>query len=148
MSSGARNAHQAVGHDHGRSAGRDRVEPGGVGQVGADVVGVGRRREQLPAGGDDLGEVDVVPVDGGRRGDAEHAGVQPGPQVEADRVGVAADEVPGHLVELPGPQGDVEDGAGAEVEPAAVVADLVNDLLSHRVAEDGMPQVVVQRPAT
>jgi hypothetical protein len=32
--------HQAVGHDHGRPAGGDGVQPGGVGQVGADGVGV------------------------------------------------------------------------------------------------------------
>jgi hypothetical protein len=50
------------------------------------------------------------------------------------------------LVELLGSEGDVEDRAGAEAEPAAVVAEPADDLGGHRVAEDGVGQVVVEGP--
>jgi hypothetical protein len=43
-------------------------------------------------------------------------------------------------------EGDVEDRAGAEAEPAAVVAEPADDLGGHRVAEDGVGQVVVEGP--
>ena len=112
---------QAIGYDHGRSAGGDSVQPVWVGQVRAYAVGVRAIRYKLPSSGDDLGEVDVIPVDGGRRGDAQHPGVQASPQVKRDRVGVAGDEPKRHLVQFLGPKRDVDDGARAEAELVAVV---------------------------
>jgi hypothetical protein len=138
---------QPVGDDHRRSAGGDGVQPVRVGQVGADGVGVGAGWQQLASGGDDLGEVDVVPVDGRRGGDAEHPGVEPRPEVDRDRVGVAGDEPQRHLVELLGPMGDVDDGAGAEVEPVAVIAEGPGQLAGHGVGRDGVGRAVVEGPA-
>src|SRR5215208_2112557 len=69
-------------------------------------------------------------------GDAQHPGVQPGTQVERDRVGVAGDEPKRHLVQFLGPKRDVDDGARAEAKLAAVVVKLSNDLIGHRVGED------------
>ena len=59
--------------------------------------------------GDDLGEVDVVPVDGGRRVDAEHPVVQAGAQIKHDCVRVEDDEPAHELVKSFGPYCDVED---------------------------------------
>jgi hypothetical protein len=68
------------------------------GHVGADDVRVAALWEQALPGGGDRGEVDVVPVHGGRRGQPEHPGVQPGAQIKPDRVRVAGQELRGHLV--------------------------------------------------
>jgi hypothetical protein len=142
----AEERHHAIGHDHRRPAAGDGVQPVRVPHVRADHVGVRTLRDQaLPRGGD-RGEVDVVPVGGGRRRDAGHPGVQPGTQVQPDPIRVAGQEVRGHLVQLPGPEGDVEDEVGVDVELAEVVVDLVDDLVGHGVAEDGVGPAVVERP--
>jgi hypothetical protein len=60
---------------------------------------------------------------------------------------VAGDERRSHLVEFLGPMGDVDDRAGAEAEPVAVVAELADELLGHRVGQDRVRQVVIERPA-
>ena len=90
--------HQTIGDDDGWPAGGDGVQPGLLGDVGADDVRVGALWEQALSSGGNLGEVDVVPVHGGRRGQAEHPGVQPCAQVNPDRVRVPGQELRGHLV--------------------------------------------------
>ena len=59
----------------------------------------------------------------------------------------AGDELQRHLVQFFGPKCDVDDGARAEVELGAVVAKLSNDLVGHRVGEDGVRRAAVERPA-
>src|SRR5207344_1504851 len=104
--------------------------------------------EQLPAGGDDRGEIDVIPVDSRRRGDAEYPAIQARPQVKRDRLRMAADEILRHLIDFLGPEGDVDDRARAEAELAAVVVELPDDLLRHGVGQDGMRRAAVEGPAT
>ena len=121
-----------LGHDHSRSAGGDGVQPVLLGDVGADDVGVGALGDQALAGGGDGGEVDVVPVDGGWRGQALESSVEADAQVEPDRVGVAGQEVRGDLVQLLGPEGDAEDEVGFNAELAEVVVDGADDLVGPR----------------
>ena len=86
---------EAVGDDYGRPVGGDVVQPVRIGQLRADAVGVGGLWQHLSPDGDDLGEVDVVPVDGGRRVDAEHPVVDAGAQIKHDCVRVEDDQ-PAH----------------------------------------------------
>src|SRR4028119_1431878 len=85
--------------------------------------GGGRIRYQARSGGDDRGGVDVVPVDGGRRIDAQHPGVQPGPQVQPDTVRVTSQEPGRDLVELLGPQRGVEHEVRVDVQLTVVVVE-------------------------
>src|SRR4029078_5290424 len=58
--------HQAIGDDNGRPAVGNGVKPVLLGNVGADDVCVRALWEQALSSGGDRGEVDVVPVHGGR----------------------------------------------------------------------------------
>src|SRR3712207_8317217 len=57
---------------NGRPVWRDGGQPVRIRHVRADPVSVRPIRHKACSGGDDSGEVDVVPVDGGRRIDAQH----------------------------------------------------------------------------
>jgi hypothetical protein len=107
-------------------------------------VRVGALGDQALSRGGDGGEVDVVPVGGGRRVEADRAGVESGAQVEPDGVGVAGQERPGDLVQLLGPEGDVEDEVGVDVELAVVIVGGADDLVGRGVAEDGVGPAVVK----
>jgi hypothetical protein len=100
-------------------------------------MGVGVLGDQALASGGDRREVDVVPVHGGWGSQALESGVEPGAQVEPDRVRVAGQERRRHLVQLPGPEGDAEDEVGLDAEVAVVVVGGADDLVRRGVAEDG-----------
>jgi hypothetical protein len=101
-------------------------------------VGVRALGDQALAGGGDGGEVDVVPVDGGWRGQALESSVEADTQVEPNGVGVAGQEVRGDLVQLLGSEGDAEDEVGFDAELAEVVVDGADDLVGRGVAKDGI----------
>ena len=82
---------RAVGDDHaGRSVGTWSSQCAAV-RSAPMFVGVAGLRQQPPQG-DGPGIVDVVPVDGGRRVDAQQAIVQAGAQVQHDRIRVVDDK--------------------------------------------------------
>ena len=54
---------EAVGDEQRRPVVGDAVQPVRISQVRADAVGMGGRRQQFPAEFDDLGEIDVIPID-------------------------------------------------------------------------------------
>ena len=131
------------------TAGRPRgdgVQPVVLPYVGGDDVRVGALRDQALARGGDRGEVDVVPVGGGRRVEADRAGVESGAQVDPDGVGVTGQERRGHLVQLLGSKGDVEDEVGVDVELPEVVVGGADDLVGHGVVEDGVRPAAVEGP--
>src|SRR5215211_1955878 len=96
------------------------------------------------SGGGDRGEVDVIPVHGGRGSEALESGVEPGAQVEPDGVGVAGQEPGGDLVQFLGSEGDVVDEVAGDLVLAVVVVEGADDLVGHGVAEDGMGPAVVE----
>jgi hypothetical protein len=144
---GREEGQQAVGDDDRGTVGRHDFQPGGVGEVRGHGMGPGPVRDEFLPGRDDSAEVDVVPVDGRRCADPEDPGVQPGAEVEPDRAGMPAEETLRDLIELLRAMGDVEDRAGAEAEPAAVIAEAGDDPRGDRVAEDRSRQAAVQSPA-
>lgn len=94
---------KAVGDDDGRPVGGHSIEPVGIGEVRGDVVSVGRLWQQVRPQSGNGGEVDVVPVDGRRRIDAEHPAVQAGTKVQHDRVRMVHDKPAYDLVKPFGP---------------------------------------------
>jgi hypothetical protein len=130
----------------GRSVGRG-VEPALLGDVGGDGVRLRAIRDDGLPRGRHLGEVDVEPVDGGWRRDPGGPRVEPGTQVDSDRVRVAGDEIRRHLVDPLGAQRHVEDEVGVEIQPLVVVVERADDLVGDLVAQDGMRRAVVQSPA-
>jgi hypothetical protein len=93
--------------------------------------------QTLPSS-DDRREVDVVPVDRWLRGYADHSGVEPCTQVQADRVGVARNKGRRHLVQLLGSECDVDHQIRVDVELLVVLLERLHNLVSSGVGEDGV----------
>ncbi len=90
---------------------------------------------QLIAQCDDIRQIDAVPVDRGRRRDAQHGGTQTRAEVDDDGVGVLGDEIAYPVVEHLGPQRGLAHRARRHTQAVEVEVDVGDDLVRQRVTE-------------
>jgi hypothetical protein len=137
---------EAFGDEQYRTVGRDGAQPSGIGDAGRDGVVVLTGRIQLLHQRNDIGVVDVVPLDIGAGVEPKDAIVQPATEVQHHRAVVQCKESASPIVE----KGAANDARGSiacrDAGLAPVVVDAAYQVLGEGVTEDRFVGVCVQRP--
>ena len=127
---------QSVGDQYRRAVGRNGVRPLRVGQRYRHRMRLGIGGQHLVTQRGDAGQVDAVPVHRRRRGDAIHAAVDPGAEVDHDGIRMLFDERPHPVVEHLGAKRRLAHHAGLHTQPGEVVVDLADGVVGKCVAKD------------
>ncbi|MGF6885665.1 hypothetical protein ABIA39_007418 [Nocardia sp. GAS34] len=124
--------YQPLGDDHGRTVTRYPRQPTGGGDVRTDEMG--RLRQEFRTQGDHVREVDVIPIDSGRRLTAMHPGIEPTAQIQHHRIGMRGSEHPDGIVQFPAAKGRFVGQAVLDLQSGEVVVDPIRDFRGAGVA--------------